>query len=195
MTFYKRAVVLSSAIVFISIALVYQQPAAKHHNDNAIIDGISRYIADETAHMDDDKIYFLARTVYDEAKRYNLDYRLVLALMKIESGFRDNAISSKGARGQLQVKPSLARHIAEDAGVKWKGAATLDNPEQNVRIGVHFFSALMDDFADVTLALHAYNMGPTRLKKVIAGRTALNKGFSRRVLAEYDTICAVLPPA
>ncbi len=196
MTFYRRAAVLSSAIVFITIVLVNQQPVVQNQDNGEIIDGISRYIDDETTHMSDDEILVLARAVYEEAQRYKIDYRLILAMMKVESRFHGSAVSSKGARGFLQVKPSLARYIAEEAGVPWKGSATLHEPKHNVRLGVHFFSGLMDDFANVSLALHAYNMGPNRLKKLIAGRnTTLNKGFSRRVLSEYDAICTILPRA
>ncbi len=38
---------------------------------------------------------------------------LILALMKIESNFQHNVVSSRGARGLLQVKPSLAKFIAQ----------------------------------------------------------------------------------
>ena len=64
MTFYRRAAVLSSAIVFITIVLVNQQPVVQNQDNGEIIDGISRYIDDETTHMSDDEILVLARAVY-----------------------------------------------------------------------------------------------------------------------------------
>jgi len=48
----------------------------------------------------------IASFVYVESKSHEVDYRLVLAVMKVESNFRLDAVSPKGARGLLQIKPS-----------------------------------------------------------------------------------------
>lgn len=96
--------------------------------------------------------------VYDESSRYNLDYRLILALVKIESNFRYDAVFEQGARGLLQVKPALAKYIAEDLGIRWRGDETFDEPEENIKIGL-VFSKLIQNFQSINLALHAYYVG------------------------------------
>ncbi|HEX2965513.1 MAG TPA: lytic transglycosylase domain-containing protein [Syntrophorhabdaceae bacterium] len=143
-------------------------------------------IEEETARV-------ISRTVYEESEYHKIDYRLILALMKIESNFKNDAVSSKGARGLLQVKPSVARYIADDVGVKWTGHKTLDKPDSNIKIGTHFFSMLLSDFKDVNAALKAYNMGPTRVRTLPSSGIRTQKGFSGLVLNEYKKNSSAFP--
>lgn len=155
---------------------------------------ITNFVKDENEDLNDDELRTIAEIVYDESFKKKLDYRLVLAIMKIESNFRYGAISRKGARGLLQVKPSLAKYIAQDVGVSWKGDATLDEPEKNIKIGVHVFSQLIEDFESINMALHAYHVGPTRLKEIVADKKKPEKRYLNLVLNEYDKNKSVLPP-
>ena len=154
---------------------------------------ITEYLRNENVLLKGKKLRTISEMVYKESMHYSLDYRLVLALMKIESNFKDDAISEKGARGLLQVKPSVARFIAEDAGIKWRGDETLDEPKENIRIGVRFFSKLIEDFQSVTMALHAYHVGPTRLREMLAEERVPHKRYLNLVLNEYDRNVTILP--
>gem|GEM_PF-716997 len=154
---------------------------------------IIEYLQNENVTLKDKKLRTISEMVYKESTRYNLDYRLVLALMKIESNFRDDAVSEKGARGLLQVKPSVAKFIAEDVGIKWRGDETLDEPKENIRIGVHFFSKLIEDFQSTTMALHAYHVGPTRLREILSEEKIPQKRYLNLVLDEYDRNVTILP--
>lgn len=152
------------------------------------------HIRDKNVRLGEVKLKNIAEMVYDESMRYNVDYRLVLAIMKIESNFKHDAVSHKGARGLLQVKPSCAKFIAPDAGVKWRGAKTLDEPEKNIKIGVHLFSSLVEDFQSINMALHAYHVGPTRLKEILTEKKRPQKRYLNLVLDEYDRNISILPP-
>lgn len=154
---------------------------------------IFEFLVDEGVDIPPERLLSISKMIYRTSKSHNLDYRLMLAIMKVESNYRHDAVSPKGARGLLQVKPSLAKYIAKDAGVNWGGKNTLDEPEKNIKIGVYFFSMLMRDFESLNLALHAYNMGPTKFKKVLSENTRYNKKFSNLVLKEYDRISSILP--
>jgi len=66
------------------------------------------YLKEKRVKANEDTLKTIANTVYEESQQYNLDYRLILAVMKVESNFRHNAISRKGARGLLQIKPGKA---------------------------------------------------------------------------------------
>lgn len=171
-------------------------------SDSAHLDSITKeeavrriieYLRVENMTLKDKKLKIISEMVYKESTRYNLDYRLVLALMKIESNFRDDAVSEKGARGLLQVKPSVAKFIAEDVGIKWRGDETLDEPKENIRIGVHFFSKLIEDFQSTTMALHAYHVGPTRLREILNEDKIPQKRYLNLVLDEYDRNITILP--
>jgi soluble lytic murein transglycosylase len=155
---------------------------------------VTAYIRDENVELKGKELRIISEMVYKESKRYKIDYRLVLALMKIESNFRCEAVSRKGARGLLQVNPSLARHISEDAGIKWRGAKTLHEPETNIRIGVHFFSRLIGDFQNTNMALHAYHVGPTRLREILTKNEIPRNHYLNLVLDEYDRNISLLPP-
>jgi len=158
-----------------------------------ILNHVIDYIRYENKTLKDKEMRNISELVYDESVRYNLDYRLALSLMKIESNFRHNAISKKGARGLLQVKPSLAKYVAEDVGVFWQGDETLDEPEKNIKIGVHAFSRLVQDFKNITMALHAYHVGPTKLKEIISKKKIPKNVYLNLVLEEYDRNISLLP--
>jgi soluble lytic murein transglycosylase len=189
MTGRKKLILVGSALALISAIA-----GTQHVNqEEPVTELIAEYIRFENESIDEAGSEALAQIIYDEAKRQGVDYRLVLAMMKVESNFKQGAVSHRGARGLLQVKPSLAKHMAKDAGVEWKGPKTLDEPETNVRIGVQFFSDLVEDFDSVNLALHAYNLGPTRLRQIMARKSPVNGPFARLVLSEYQDIASILP--
>ena len=154
---------------------------------------IADYIGDENSELQDEEVRTISEMVYDESMRCNVDYRLILALIKIESNFRYDAVSNQGARGLLQVKPSFARYIAEDVGIGWRGDKTLDEPEQNIKIGVHVFSKLIEDFQSINMALHAYHVGPTRLREILTKKKMPRKHYLNLVLDEYDRNISLLP--
>lgn len=158
-----------------------------------IISQIISFVKVENESLTDNELRTIAKIVYDESLKKKIDYRLVLAIMKVESNFRYGAISKKGARGLLQVKPSLARYIAHDVGIHWKDETILDEPDKNIKIGVHFFSQLVEDFESINMALHAYHVGPTKLKEIVAGKKKPEKRYLNLVLTEYDRNKSILP--
>lgn len=188
---YKKFVVVSTTFACITI-LVLNYPPVKPSKD-VVVHQIAQYIQSENYDISDAKSLRISRVIYEASKAYGVDYRLVLALMKVESSFDHDAVSYRGARGLLQVKPSVAKFIASDAGVKWRGDKTLHDPASNVKIGLHFFKELMEDFNNTHHALYAYNMGPTRLKEILSRKSSPKTGFAGRVLKEYRTISRSLP--
>jgi soluble lytic murein transglycosylase len=193
---------LAFSTIFIMVLLVFAfiavQPSSnayrEHFKKKEIVSQIVSFVRDENESLSDHELRTISEIVYDESSKKKVDYRLVLAIMKIESNFRNSAISRKGARGLLQVKPSLAKYVAQDVGVHWKGDTTLHEPDKNIKIGVHFFSQLIEDFDSINMALHAYHVGPTRLKEIVADKKKPEKRYLNLVLNEYDRNKAVLPP-
>ena len=185
-------------MVLLCFTFISVKPARDAHQEKIkkekVISQIIDYLQDENEKLKDEKLRTISETLYDESMRYNIDYRLLLALMKIESNFRYDAVSERGARGLLQVKPSLARYIAEDVGVTWQGVKTLDEPDKNIKIGVNFFSKLIVDFQSINMALHAYHVGPTRLRKILTEKKIPQRRYLNLVLDEYDRNRLVLPP-
>jgi len=83
---------------------------------------------------------------------------LALGLMRQESSFDADVVSSAGAHGLMQLLPATARQM--DGGLR-EPAAALADPNINMRIGVAYLRGLLDEFDSVQpYALAAYNAGP-----------------------------------
>jgi soluble lytic murein transglycosylase-like protein len=106
----------------------------------------------------------LAEVIYEEANRYNHDPKFILALIAIESEFKNWSVSEQGAKGLMQIMPYVAKSLAHELGIEWSGDRTLFNPYLNVRIGSYYLFQLIKEFNDLRLALAAYNYGPTYIK-------------------------------
>jgi len=154
---------------------------------------LADYIRDESTDLQEDQARSISEILIDESDRYNVDYRLVLALVKVESNFKCGAISKKGARGLLQIKPYFAKYVAEDTGVGWQGHKTLDEPEKNIKIGIHILSNLIEDFQSIHMAIHAYHVGPTKLRQMLAKSKAPKEHYVNLVLGEYKKNTSFLP--
>jgi soluble lytic murein transglycosylase len=153
---------------------------------------IVQYLKSKKVPASEDKLKTIADRVYEESENYDVDYRLVLAVMKVESNFRSDAVSRQGARGLLQISPSLARHVSRSVGVAVKGKS-LHEPEKNIKIGVNHISGLIEKFENLNTALHAYNVGSYKIRNKASKEYSPNTPFTRKVLNEYNQMCAVLP--
>jgi len=104
----------------------------------------------------------LPATVYDPyieqvARDNGVDPSLVKAVALVESGFNPKAVSSKGARGLMQLLPSTAKQY---------GVSDIHDPYQNLRAGAAHLRGLLDEFdGNVTLALAAYNAGSGAVRR------------------------------
>ncbi len=95
-----------------------------------------------------------ARTIADLAERYDLSPALLEAVVWQESRWRENAVSSAGARGLAQLMPGTARDLGVDP----------DDPFANLEGGARYLREQLDRFdGNLELALAAYNAGPGRV--------------------------------
>jgi soluble lytic murein transglycosylase-like protein len=90
--------------------------------------------------------------VQTTAEKHRVDPRLVRAVIATESNWNAGAVSSKGARGLMQLHPDTAQQL---------GVADAFDPAQNVDGGVRYLGMMLDRYnGDVHMALAAYNAGP-----------------------------------
>ena len=86
----------------------------------------------------------------DEMKS-DLPPAIVHALARAESGYRQSAISKKGAIGVMQLMPGTAKELQADPY----------DAEQNTQAGAQYLRDLLIKYqGDVPMALAAYNAGP-----------------------------------
>lgn len=99
------------------------------------------------------------------AYQYQVDWRLVLAVMKQESSFRPRVVSHRGAYGLMQIMPMTAAEVTQRVGVK--NART---PHNNIKTGIFHLKSLYRSFDRargddrIRLTLAAYNAGLNRIK-------------------------------
>lgn len=174
----------------------YKSASANGESErNVVIDRIVAYLKGKHVDMKEDKLKAVVHTVCDEAHQHDLDYRLALAVIKVESNFKQDVVSEKGARGLFQIMPSLARYIAKDAGVTWNGSQCLHEPDNNIKLGVYHLSKLVGDFKSLPTALHAYNAGVGSVKARGLGVGEPKTAYTKRVLREYENNLSLLPDA
>ncbi len=103
--------------------------------------------------------------IVQEASRAQLDPSLVAAMINVESRWRADAVSRKGARGLMQLMPATAQWIAEKTGQGAVQEEDLFSPEVNIRLGVSYLADLLTQFDNnEILALAAYNGGRGNVK-------------------------------
>ncbi|MBS5790606.1 lytic transglycosylase domain-containing protein [Fusobacterium sp.] len=121
------------------------------------------------AHADTDlKEYYLQKiidpnkaiTIYNDvhrfSKEFNIDERLITAIIQTESNFSSNAASKKGAIGLMQLMPGTAELLNINAA----------DPTENVYGGIKYFSLLLKkNNNDIPLTLAAYNAGMGNVTK------------------------------
>lgn len=93
------------------------------------------------------------------AQKYDLNIHLFRALVTHESSWNSNAVSSQNAIGLAQIQVPTAAEFCD------LEQEDLFDAEKNLDCGAQYFSALLEQFGSVELALCAYNLGPTRVKK------------------------------
>ncbi|MEW6171927.1 MAG: lytic transglycosylase domain-containing protein [Bacillota bacterium] len=109
-------------------------------------------------------------TIFRYAAENNLNPLLVTAIVKVESGFRHDAVSPRGAVGLMQLMPQTAAWIAAKQGQEFSSAQLLD-PERNICFGAWYMAFLKQEFNSTVLALAAYNAGRGNVKKWLSNRT------------------------
>ncbi len=91
------------------------------------------------------------------AARYHVSMDLVKAVIAVESEFDQWAVSSKGARGLMQLMPATARRF---------GVADSFDARANIFAGTQYLRILLDQFGgDIVLALAAYNAGENAVRR------------------------------
>lgn len=109
-----------------------------------------------------------AHVINKECNKYDIDPFLVLAVIKVESEFKREAVSNKGAVGLMQLMPSTAKYIAKKYKIpfKYKGPKSLYEPVINIKLGIAYLDYLESRYGNMEYALWSYNHGPKRYKEV-----------------------------
>jgi soluble lytic murein transglycosylase-like protein len=91
------------------------------------------------------------------AAKYEVDAKLLHAVIQTESAYNEKAISSAGAVGLMQLMPATAKRY---------GVSNRKNATQNIDGGTHYLKDLFKMFnSNLKLVLASYNAGEGAVKK------------------------------
>jgi soluble lytic murein transglycosylase-like protein len=114
------------------------------------------------------------------SKKYQVDFALIKAIIRAESGFNPFAVSRKGAKGLMQLMPETALRL---------NVSNSFNPRENIDGGVRYFKYLLSLFNDdLRLSLAAYNAGENvvaEIRSIPPYRETVD--YVRKVLGYYQS--------
>lgn len=99
-----------------------------------------------------------------QCAQYGLNPWLIMAMIREESRFDDNAISHVGAQGLMQLMPSTAEWVITRSEMDIDLESALSEPSTNIQVGVWYINWLYNHFdGDLYAAVAAYNAGQTNV--------------------------------
>jgi len=123
----------------------------------------------------------LAGAIYDAAIAERIDPDLAFPLVRLESNFKESALSSAGAIGLTQLMLSTAKFY--DASLTRE---RLHERNTNLRIGFRYLRDLiLEQRGDISMALLAYNRGPAAVEVAKELDLDASNGYDRILLKGY----------
>lgn len=110
----------------------------------------------------EDRARILEPLIVESAKRYGIDARVLWALCFVESRFKLDSVSPKGARGPMQFMPETAARY---------GLSDPSDPKAAIDAGARYLRDLLVKFnGRLDLALAAYNAGEGAVESFRTGK-------------------------
>jgi D-alanyl-D-alanine carboxypeptidase len=106
--------------------------------------------------------------IREATARYRVPERWVRAVMRQESGGEQQATSSAGAMGLMQVMPGTYEQLR----IRYQLGDDPYEPHNNILAGTAYIREMYDRFGSPGF-LAAYNAGPERVDRYLAGRSVL----------------------
>jgi soluble lytic murein transglycosylase len=119
----------------------------------------------------DARAYRLAYPVVDQgelvrqARSRSIEPTLVAAIIRQESSFNPRAVSVAGARGLMQVMPSVGQQVARSLGYPLWDPGLLFDADANLELGVAHLASSIRQYDDIPRVLAAYNAGGSRVTR------------------------------
>ncbi len=108
---------------------------------------------------------------------YQIDPYLIMSIIKAESNFDHEAVSTKNASGLMQIMKPTALWLADRMEMADFDYAKITEPDINIKMGCYYIDYLLGLFdGDVKNALAAYNAGEGNVSQWLADETCSSDG-------------------
>lgn len=96
--------------------------------------------------------------IKENSEKYNVEKELILAIIKSESNFRQDAESTVGALGLMQIMPKTFDWLQKNNLIQLD-YGHLKDPETNIKYGTYLLSILKKRYNNIVEIICAYNAG------------------------------------
>ena len=105
------------------------------------------------------------------SEEYEVDPFLIASIINVESRYDKLALSSKEAKGLMQISPQTGQWASEVLKIQDYKEDDLFQPDLNIRIGTWYIDRLFKEFdGNLEFVLAAYNAGSGNVNKWIADK-------------------------
>lgn len=120
--------------------------------------------------------------IYCLSQGYNIDYSFVMGLIKTESTFQPNIISTTNDYGLMQINKVNHTWLKKELGI-----TDFLDPYQNIRSGLYILRNLFEKYEDPEKVLMAYNMGESGAKK-LWDKGVYETGYTTKTIKHINEI-------
>jgi len=103
--------------------------------------------------------------VREAAARHGVDRELINALIAVESGFNERAVSPRGAVGLMQIMPATAAPLMPKGDDQRDVAERLAEPRTNIGVGARLIADLIKRHQRIDIALAAWSAGNEAVRR------------------------------
>ncbi len=125
--------------------------------------------------------------VQENAEKFGVEQELILAVIKSESNFRQDAQSNVGAIGLMQVMPSTFDWLQTHKLMPYMDVGHLKDPSTNIEYGTYFLSLLQRKYGTLIETVCAYNAGFGAVDKWLKDERYSSDGKTLKKIPYPDT--------
>ncbi len=140
------------------------------------------YLTDSLLEKNEGKEYPLLYSEFVEkySNMYGVPREIIYAIIKTESDFNPNAVSSIGAIGLMQLMPATFEWVCDKEDIEYS-AENIKDPEINIRCGVYYLAYCYSEFEIWETAYAAYNAGCNRVKQWVLDEEMSENGHLTKI--------------
>lgn len=126
--------------------------------------------------------------IVKNSQEYKVDPFLIASIINVESRYDKLALSSKDAKGLMQISPQTGQWASEVFEMEDYNEENLFQPEVNIKMGTWYVNRLFKEFdGELELVLAAYNAGSGNVNKWLADENYSEDGLSLKKIPFKET--------